>query len=186
LSQRPDVVSAERTLASTSALIGVAEAGRYPSLTLSGSISLSAASGTAMTVPWSFGPTLNLPLFNGGKTEANINSATSDYKSALADYQQTVRTAVKEVEQALTRLDSMAKREDQARIGAEGYRAYLSATDQNWRVGRSSLLDLETARRSSISADITLLELQQSRLEYWIALYKAVGGGWKENDGGAK
>ncbi|QEM70008.1 efflux transporter outer membrane subunit [Geobacter sp. FeAm09] len=186
LRQRPDIVSAERTLASTNALIGVAEAGRYPSLSLSGSVSLSATSGTAMSAPWSFGPTLNLPLFNGGKTEASIKSARSDYDSALADYQQTVRTAVKEVEQALTRLDSMAKREDQARISAEGYRAYLSATEQNWRVGRSSLLDLETARRSSISADITLLELQQSRLEYWIALYKAVGGGWKENDGGAK
>jgi outer membrane protein, multidrug efflux system len=186
LRQRPDIVSAERDLASTSALIGVAEAGRYPSLSLSGSISLSAASGTVMTAPWSFGPTLNLPLFNGGKTKANIISAKSDYGSAFADYQQTVRNAVKEVEQALTRLDSMAKREDQARISAEGYRAYLSATEQNWRVGRSSLLDFETARRSAISADISLLELQQSRLEYWIALYKAVGGGWKVNDGGTK
>lgn len=186
LRQRPDIVSAERTLASTNALIGVAEAGRYPSLTLSGSVSLSAASGMATTAPWSFGPTLNLPLFNGGKTEANIKSATSDYKSALADYQQAVRTAVKEVEQALTRLDSMAKREDQARVSAEGYSAYLLATEQNWRVGRSSLLDLETARRSAISANISLLELQQSRLDYWVALYKAVGGGWKESDGGAQ
>jgi outer membrane protein, multidrug efflux system len=183
LRQRPDVVSAEKSLASASAQIGVAEAGRYPSLTLSGSVSLSAASGTALTAPWSFGPTLSLPVFTGGKTKAQILSAQADYDSALANYRQTVRTAVREVEQALTRLDSMTRREEQARISADGYGAFLSATEQNWRVGRSSLLDLETARRSAITAEIALLELQQNRLQYWIALYKAVGGGWKEQGG---
>jgi outer membrane protein TolC len=120
-----------------------------------------------------------LPLFTGGRTEAGIRSARADYDSVLADYKQVVRTAVKEVEQSLVRLDSMAQREQEARKSAEGYRAYLVATEQNWRVGGVSMLDLETARRSTISADISLLELQQSRLHYWIALYKAMGGGWK-------
>ncbi|HCE66397.1 MAG TPA: hypothetical protein DER40_02375 [Geobacter sp.] len=184
--QRPDIVSVERTLASTSAQIGVAEAGRYPSFSLSGSISLSASSASPMTAPWSFGPTLSLPLFTGGRTEAGIKSARADYDSALADYKQVVRTAVKEVEQSLVRLDSMAKREQEAGKSAEGYRAYLMATEQNWRVGGASMLDLETARRSTISADISLLELQQSRLQYWIALYKAMGGGWKGQNGGTK
>jgi NodT family efflux transporter outer membrane factor (OMF) lipoprotein len=184
--QRPDIVSAEGTLASTSAQVGVAEAGRYPSLSLSGSISLSASSASPTMAPWSFGPTLSLPLFTGGKTEASIRSAKADYDSALADYKQVVRTAVKEVEQSLVRLDSMAQREQEAGKSAEGYRAYLVATEQNWRVGGASMLDLETARRSTISADISLLELQQSRLQYWIALYKAMGGGWKEQNGGTK
>lgn len=182
--QRPDIVSAERTLASTSAQIGVAEANRYPSLSLGGSISLSASSASSATAPWSFGPTLSLPLFTGGKTEASIRSARADYDSALADYKQVVRTAVKEVEQSLVRLDSMAQREQEAGLSAEGYRAYLVATEQNWRVGGASMLDLETARRSTISADIRLLELQESRLNYWIALYKAMGGGWKGLNGG--
>ena len=150
--QRPDIVSAERTLASTSAQIGVAEAGRYPSLSLSGSISLSASSAAPTTVPWSFGPALSLPLFTGGKTEANIRSARADYDSALAEYKQVVRTAVKEVEQSLVRLDSMAQREQEAGKSAGGYRAYLVATEQNWRIGGASMLDLETARRSTISA----------------------------------
>jgi NodT family efflux transporter outer membrane factor (OMF) lipoprotein len=186
LRQRPDIVSAERTLASMNAQIGVAEAGRYPSLTLSGTISLSASSLSAATAPWSFGPTLSLPLFTGGKTDAAIKSARADYDSALADYRQTVRTAVKEVEQALVRLDSMAQREKEASLSADGYQAYLTATEQNWRVGGASLLDLETARRSAISARISLLELQQSRLQQWITLYKAVGGGWTEPSGGTK
>jgi len=186
LRQRPDLVSAERTLASASALIGVAEAARYPSLTLSGSVSLSAAAGSAALLPWSLGPSLTLPVFDGGRIEAGVKSARADYAAALAGYRQTVRTAVKEVEQALVRLDSMAQREEQARKSSQGYRAYLSATERNWRVGRASLLDLETARRSAIAADVSLLELRQNRLQYWVALYKAVGGGWNAEKGEAK
>ncbi|MDD2335268.1 MAG: efflux transporter outer membrane subunit [Geobacteraceae bacterium] len=183
LRQRPDIVSAERTLASTNALIGVAEAGRWPTLTLSGTISLLATHAAAMTAPWSFAPALAMPIFDGGSTTASIKSAKADYNSALASYRQTVRDAVKEVEQALVRLDSVAQREGEARKSAQGYRAYLTAIEQNWRVGGANLLDLETARRSMISAEVSLLELQQNRLLYWIALYKAVGGGWQADKG---
>jgi NodT family efflux transporter outer membrane factor (OMF) lipoprotein len=186
LRQRPDLVSAERNLASASALIGVAEAARYPSFTLSGSVTLSAVGGSAGQLPWSFGPSLTLPLFNRGKTDANIKSARADYDAALASYRSTVRSAVREVEQALVRLDSITQREQEVRKSADGYQYYLVATEQNWHVGGTSLLDLETARRSAISAQITLLELQQNRLEYWIALYKAVGGGWNADKGEMK
>ncbi|MGC3962892.1 MAG: efflux transporter outer membrane subunit [Rhodocyclaceae bacterium] len=183
LRQRPDVVSAERTLASTSALIGVAEAQRWPSLTLSGSIGTSRTRGLSVGTPWSFGPSLSLPIFDGGSIDASIQSAKADYDAAFASYRQTVRDAVKEVEQALARLDSMAEREDAARRSAEGYASYLNATEQHRRAGGASQLDLETARRNAISAQISLLELRQARLEYWIALYKAVGGGWQGDEG---
>jgi outer membrane protein, multidrug efflux system len=183
LRQRPDIVSVERALASASALIGVAEAARWPSLTLSGSIGLTAIQSAAGTAPWSFGPVLTLPIFDGGRIAADIKNAKADYDAALADYQKTVRNAVKEVEQALVRLDSMARREEEARKSAEGYLAYLTATEQNWHVGSTSLLNLETARRSAISAEVILLELQQNRVSCWIALYKAMGGGWDANRG---
>lgn len=186
LRQRPDIVSAERSLASASALIGVAEAGRWPSLNLGGVISLLATHGAAMTAPWSLESAVSLPIFTGGKITANIKSAKADYDSAFADYKQAVRNAVKEVEQALVQLDSMAGREDEARKSARGYLDYLTAMEQNWHVGRASLLDLETARRSAITSEVNLLELQQNRLHYWIALYKAVGGGWQANTGEVK
>ena len=186
LRQRPDVVSAERALASQSALIGVAEAARYPSFTLSGTLSLSAAGGSALQAPWSFGPAVTLPLFNGGSIDAGVKSARADYDAALALYRQTVRIAVKEVEQALVQLDSMAQRERQAQLSADGYRYYLAASEVNWQAGRGSLIDLETSRRSAIGAQRTLLELQRNRLEYWIALYKALGGGWNAEQGDAR
>lgn len=183
LRQRPDIVSAERELASASALIGVSEAERWPSLTLSGSVGLSRTQGSAVSAPWSFGPALSLPLFDGGTIDANIRSARADYASSLASYQQTVQDAVKEVEQALVRLDNMAEREAALQKSAAGYQGYFTALEKNQRAGSSSVLDLETARRSMISAQLSLIELQQNRLEYWIALYKAVGGGWDEQQG---
>lgn len=178
LRQRPDIVSAERELASASALIGVAEAARWPSLTLGGSVGLTSTHGTKTTAPWSFGPTITLPIFDGGSIKAGIKSAKADYDSAYATYKQTVRDAVKEVEQALVRLDSVARRESEEQKSAQGYRAYLTAVEQNWRTGGANQFDLETARRSAITAEVSLLELQQNRLLYWIALYKAAGGGW--------
>lgn len=179
LRQRPDIVAAERELASTSALIGVAEAARWPSLTLGGSVGIVKTKGTSVTAPWSFGPSLNLPIFDGGSIKAGIKSAKADYQSALAAYKQTVRDAVKDVEQALVRLDSLTLREVEEEKSAKGYRAYLTAVEQNYRSGGASMLDLEIARRSTISAEVSLLALQQNRLLYWIALYKAVGGGFQ-------
>ncbi len=186
LRQRPDIVSAERTLASMNAEIGVAEAGRYPSLTLGGGIGISASNGSQPLAPWSFGPALSLLLFTGGKTEATIRAAKADYDGALADYRQVVRNAVKEVESALVRLDSMVQREKEASMSAEGYSAYLAAAEENHRAGGASLLDLEAARRAAINARISLLDLRQSRLKQWITLYKAFGGGWTNPSGGAK
>jgi NodT family efflux transporter outer membrane factor (OMF) lipoprotein len=186
LRQRPDIVAAERALASSSALIGVAEAARWPSLTLAGSVGLNKTQGANLTAPWSFGPSLSLPIFDGGSISANIKSARADYDSALATYRQTVLDAVKEVEQALVRLDAINEREDALQKSAAGYRAYLTATEQNQKAGGTSLLDLETARRSAIGAEVSLIELQQNRLEYWIALYKAVGGGWQSQQGDRK
>lgn len=183
LRQRPDIIAAERELASSSALIGVAEAAMWPSLSLSGSVGLTSTQGAPRTAPWAFGPSLNLPIFSGGSIRAGIKSAKADYATAEADYKQTVRAAVKEVEQALVKLDSSKQRVEQEETSAQGYQAYLKASEINWRSGGASLLDLETARRAAIAADVSLLELKENRLLYWISLYKAVGGAWQSSEG---
>lgn len=186
LRQRPDIVAAECELASTYALISVAEAAKWPSFTLGGTVGIAKTKGTSVTAPWSFGPSLNLPIFDGGSIKAGIKSARADYESALAGYKQTVRDAVKDVEQALVRLDSLTLREAEEEKSAKGYRAYLTAVEQNYRSGGASMLDIETARRSTISSEVSLLELQQNRLLYWISLYKAVGGGFQAKQGETK
>ena len=115
LSQRPDLVSAERSLAAASAEIGVAEANRYPRLSLLGSISVSntQATGTLIkTTPWSFGPSLTLPLFDGGSRRADVARARATYESALASYQGAVRKAIRETEQSLVRLYAATRRSE--------------------------------------------------------------------------
>jgi len=175
LRQRPDLASLERELAASSAEIGAAQADLYPSLSLSGAITRSLSQ--SLTT-WSFGPALSMSLFDGGSKRAAVDSANASYTSALAGYQQGVRTAVREVENALVNLDSTHQRATEAHRAAEEYRRYFNATEANWRAGTASLLSLEEARRSALSAEITDLTLAQSQVSTWIALYKALGGGW--------
>jgi NodT family efflux transporter outer membrane factor (OMF) lipoprotein len=182
LSQRPDLVAAERELAAASAQIGVAEADRYPRLSLTGSLSGSRTDGIN-TTPWSFGPSLSLPLLNGGAKRAAVDSAKAGYDLALANYQQAVRTAVQEVEQSLVRQGSAQRRTADVQRSAAGYRAYAIAVEANWRAGGDSLLNLELARRNAIAAEQSVITVQRDELLYGIALYKAVGGGWTVSTG---
>jgi len=179
LRQRPDLASRERELAAASAEIGVAQADLYPSLSLSGSIGVSASNLLSPASTWSFGPSLSIPLFDAGKRRAAVDGANASYAAALAAYRGGVRTVVKEVEQALVNLDSSARRADEAATAAREYRDYFLATEAYWRAGGASLLTLEEARRSALSAEITQITLQRDRVEQWIALYKALGGGWQ-------
>lgn len=179
LRQRPDLASIERELAAASAEVGVAQADLYPSLSLSGSISVSPMGGVSPWTSWSFGPTLSLPLFDGGKRQAAVNSARAGYRAALADWRQGVRKAVKEVEQSLVRLDSAASRIAQAELAVQEYRSHLLGAEAQWRAGSTSLLSLEESRRQTLSAQIDLIGQQRDRVAYWIALYKALGGGWQ-------
>lgn len=179
LHQRPDLASLERELAAASAEIGVAQADLYPSLSLSGSISVSSTSLVSSQQTWSFGPSLSIPIFDSGGRRAAVDSARAGYAAALANYHQGVRDVVTEVEQALVNLDATARRTEEAERAAQEYRRYFDATEIHWRAGGVSLLSLEEARRSALSAEIQLITLQGERVEYWIALYKALGGGWQ-------
>jgi multidrug efflux system outer membrane protein len=179
LRQRPDVASSERELAASSAEIGQADADRYPSFSLGGSISVSASPGTSPLTTWSFGPSLSVPAFDGGARRAAVDSARAVYNSSLASYRSTVRDAVREVEQALVALQGASIRSGAARQAAGSYRRYVAATEVNWRAGGTSLLALEEARRSATVAETTLVTLERDQVRDWIALYKALGGGWQ-------
>jgi NodT family efflux transporter outer membrane factor (OMF) lipoprotein len=179
LRQRPDLAALEREVAATGAEIGAAQADLYPSLSLGGSVSLSASSLASPATLWSFGPSLSIPLFDGGQRRAALDTAQANHLSALASYRQGVRAVVRDVEEALLNLDGAGRRADQAATATREYRSYFLSSESNWRAGRTSLLALEEARRSALSAETTETTLQQNRVQYWIALYKAVGGGWE-------
>lgn len=195
LMQRPDVRAAEEQVAEASARIGVAEARRYPRLSLSGNITpqLQTVSGANMFSPytagaataatyfantWSIGPTLNFPIFDSGKRIADVEAARMAYEAAKSRFHSTSRTAAKEVELALVRLLTSEERLPKAREAQDGYQRNLTATDHLYRAGFGSLLELEQARRQTLVARRTLADLEQERVSAWIALYRAAGGGW--------
>jgi NodT family efflux transporter outer membrane factor (OMF) lipoprotein len=178
LRQRPDVYSLEKQLAATAFSVGASEADLYPSLSLSGSLTLNQNSLTGTNLPWSFGPSLSLPLFDGGQRRAAVKLAKADYDLAAANYRAGILSAVKEVETALVHLDSAHRQLSDAATAAREYKTYFKSVDENWKAGGASVLDREEARRSAQSAEITLVGLRRDTVEYWIALYKAIGGGW--------
>jgi multidrug efflux system outer membrane protein len=182
IAQRPDIAAAERQLASASAEIGAAEANRYPRLTLAGNITptrMTIDNGPTLSVTtWSIGPSLVLPLLDGGRRSANVDAARAQYASAEAAYRAKVRNAVREVEEALVRLSAAADREAQAAAAARGYRSRFEAVQTMQRAGLGNLFDLEEARRLLLNADATLAVIAQERVAAWIALYRAAGGGW--------
>ena len=185
LVQRPDVAAAERDLAAASAAIGRAAAARYPRLSLAGSITplrLNTDGSRMSATTWSIGPTLSMPLFDGGRISANVDAARADYAAAEAAYRQKAREAVSEVEQALVRLDAAAAREASVQQAASDYRTAFLATEASQRAGFATLIDLEVTRRTLLAADTNLAAWQQEQVAAWIALYRAVGGGWTRSD----
>lgn len=181
LEQRPDIAAAERELAAASAEIGVAEAARYPSLTLTGSLGLPTLQTANTRIDgrlWSFGPALGLPIFDGGLSAANAASARARYAEARAGFTARARQAVREVEQALVRLNSASTREDDVRSAAEGYEKVFVDARNRWSEGACSLLDLEETRRVAVASRTQWLSVQGQRVLAWISLYRALGGGW--------
>jgi multidrug efflux system outer membrane protein len=182
LAQRPDLAARAREVAAASADIGAAEAQKYPRLTLAGSVGAarfrsSELSGSLDT--WSVGPVaLTLPVFDGGRRAANAEAARERYEAAAIRYRAAARQAVREVEQALVRLDSTARRSADAVIAVEGYAASFAGIEARYRGGLASLLELEEARRVRLTAETALISLQNERTAAWIALYRAAGGGW--------
>lgn len=180
LMQRPDIRLAERNIAAESADIGLAEADRYPRLTLIGTLghSLSGTSGDGVLSfgTWSFGPSLSLPFFDGGRRAAAVEKAKSRYDEALADFKAKTRSAIQEVEDALTRYAAASERAENARVSASQYQRFFDSVEVRYREGASNLLELEDARRVMLSAKQTLLSVQQERLQAWVALNRATGG----------
>jgi len=186
LTQRPDVFVAEREVAAASAEVGNAEAQRYPRLTLSGSVGVARFHSQGVNTDlntWSIGPIqLTLPLFDGGARAANVDAAKARYQEAVASYRGTVRQAVKEVEQALVNLQSIADRSDDAQIALQGYQNAFKGSQAQYQNGLASLTDLEEARRRQLAAEINAVTLENDRMSAWIDLYRAVGGGWTNPD----
>ncbi|MBP2194844.1 efflux transporter outer membrane subunit [Pantoea cypripedii] len=183
LTRRPDVMAAEHTLKAANANIGAARAAFFPSITLTASGgSTSSSLGSLLgggTGAWSFVPSINLPIFDGGKNEANLNIAHIEKRIEIANYEKAIQTAFKEVNDALAGQDTWQDQMTalQKEVGAN-QRDY-DYSELRYKQGVDNYLNVLVAQRSLYSAQQTLISAHLGQLSQKITLYKALGGGWK-------
>jgi NodT family efflux transporter outer membrane factor (OMF) lipoprotein len=181
LRRRPDIRGAERRLAAQTAEVGVATAQLYPSLSLSGSITLQSLHASDVLDGFRtdrLGLSLVMPLFRGGALRQNVKAQNALVDQALASYEATVLGAYEEVENALTASSNEDARHEALQLGVESARraSDLALTQYN-----SGLVDFQNV----LDADRQLLALEDSlavsdgeMTANLIRLYKALGGGW--------
>jgi len=186
LNRRPDVRSAERKLAAQTAEIGVAEAARYPSLTLSGSIGLEALrAGNLYTVgarAVQGAVSAGWTLFDGGRLKQKVTVETALQKECLAAYEASVLTALQDVEDALT---AYANEQERQQILKQAEAAGQSAFTLSREKYESGLVDFDTVlvnQRSLVSVQDSLASSRANVSKNLISLYKALGGGWAPSE----
>ena len=174
--QRPDIKAAERAVLAATANAGIAEAQMYPSLTLSGNISLTQLASVGST-SWNFGPTLNLPFLDGGRSRANHQAAVSKVQQAYIGWQSTVRGAIEQTENALAAVRRDGRSIDGATRVKDSATRQLELARISYEAGQGRLLDVLNAERALFDARAQLASATQQYARNFVLLNVAVGGG---------
>lgn len=182
LSARPDVRRAERLLAQATAKIGVAEAARYPSISLTGNINSQALNvqdlARKSTLAWTLGPALSVPVFRGGQLKAAVDYAMAGRDEAAASYQSTILTALEDVENAIVSLNQNRLRLGRLSMAVEAYRKAEEGARKRYEAGTLDYLNLLDAQRTRYQTESARIESQLAVLQSFVSLHKALGGGW--------
>ena len=182
LRQRPDVRVAERRLAAQTARLGEAEAARYPSFRLSGSLGLEALELDALAdrdanTHSLFGG-ITAPVFNAGRIAANIEIQDALVEQARLAYRAAVLAALEEVENALTAVANTDARRAKLAEAAAAARTTLAIAEYRYASGLADFLSVLDAQRTQLSLDEQLAGSTGELARAQIRLYKALGGGW--------
>jgi NodT family efflux transporter outer membrane factor (OMF) lipoprotein len=184
LERRPDIAGAERTMAEQNAAIGVAIAGYYPDITLSGSAGylgnpfIKQIAGANPV--WSYGLALAQPLFNGGLTAAQVEAARDVYQASVGTYRQTVLTSFQQVEDNLVAIRVYGQ---ETKVQAEAVKSALQAVQialNEYRAGTQNFTTVVTAEATALNDQLSLLSSRALRLTAAVSLVVALGGGWSD------
>ena len=183
LNNRPDVKMAEYQLSAAGANIGAAKARLFPTISLTGSAGYASTdlsdlfkSGNAL---WSIGPSIDMPIFDWGTRRANVKISETDQKIALSNYEKSVQSAFREVNDALATRANIGDRLSAQRRLVDATNTTYKLSNARFRAGIDSYLTVLDAQRSAYSAEQGLLLLQQADLNNQVELYKTLGGGLK-------
>jgi NodT family efflux transporter outer membrane factor (OMF) lipoprotein len=181
--RRPDIREAEAALHSSTAEIGVAVASLYPDITLSGTYGLRNTS-TKYLFNWAskfytFGPSVSLPIFEGGKLTANVTIARADAAADAITYRKTVLSALQEVEDSLVTLHDDGLRVGSLREAVASNQNSANLALNSYRTGLSTYIDVLTQENQLIQSQVQLDQAFLAESTDVVKLYKALGGGWQ-------
>lgn len=182
LERRPDVATAERTMAQENALVGVARTAFYPQFTISGGGGFESTTLTSLvTAPsafWSLGGDLLQPILNGGRNRANLAAQKAVYEESVANYRQSVLTAFQQVEDGLSSLNTLSQAERSQTAAVADARRALNIANDRYVGGLTTFLDVITAQSVLLNNQRLSTQLLGEQMVASVYLVKALGGGW--------
>jgi NodT family efflux transporter outer membrane factor (OMF) lipoprotein len=186
LRRRPDVRRAERELAAATARVGVATADLFPRFSLTGSLGLMGEEfrdlGDYGSRFYSIGPSVSWPVFDAGRIRSNIRAADARTEQALVRYEQSVLTALEDVENALLSLVKEQERRKSLGRAVEANRRSVEMATQLYDRGLTDFLNVLDAQRARFLSEDALVQSDRTVATDLVALYKALGGGWESSD----
>ena len=182
LQRRPDIVQVEQELTAANARIGVAKAERFPKITITGILGVSSPQLSKLITDDSFfgevGPGFAAPLLNAqilGFQQAAVEAQT---RQALAQYEQTILVAFREVEDALVAVRTAREQREAQVQQVDALRSALHLANLRYKGGLANYLDVLVAQRNLFEAEVALTGTHRLHLVSIVQLYKALGGGW--------
>jgi multidrug efflux system outer membrane protein len=185
LRRRPDVRAAEQQLISANALVGVATANFFPTISLTGAfgaLNTDVSNLFPQGKTWSIAAGLMGPLFQGMRLKNQYDVRIAQWEEAKVQYERTVTNAFAEVSSALVAHEKLAQSEKEAQRAVNAFREAVTLSNQRYVAGFASYLDVLQAEQNLFPAENALAVIRFQRLANFVALYKALGGGWNIED----
>jgi outer membrane protein, multidrug efflux system len=182
LERRPDIAAAERRMAAANAEVGVAQTAFYPRVRLTGVAGFqSISASTLFDWPariWAVGPSLDLPLFTGGRNRAELAIARAAYDEAVARYRQSVLAAFQEVEDQLAAGRLLTAQLEAEQAALEAARRTLEIANNRYKAGLVTYLEVAISQSAALARERAVVQIQAQRLTAATGLIRALGGGW--------
>jgi multidrug efflux system outer membrane protein len=185
LERRPDVAAAERRVAAQNAEIGVAIAAYFPVVRLTGSTGFDSGDLGLLfnweSRIWSIGPSIEFPIFEGGRITANVKQQRAAYEENVATYRNDVLVAFQDVEDSLSSIRYLAQQYEAENRAYQSYQKALDLTNARYTSGLVSYFDVIQAQNLALSAQQQTVQISGNRMAATVRLIKAIGGGWGDS-----
>ena len=183
LRRRPDIQRSEAQIHGATARIGVAVAELFPVVTLNGSVGMQGSRWKDFSHwinrTWSIGPSVSVPIFEGGRVVSNIKLQKALNDQAILTYEKTVLTALQDVENALIASTNEQQRRDALVRSVAANRKAVELSNLLYTQGETDFLSVLDAERSLLTSEDALAQSNRTISTNLVTLYKALGGGWE-------